>query len=268
MTDREALLAAIDANPEEDTPRLAYADHLEESGATAISDLEKATAEFIRMSCGKEQQKYRQGVTEGRWLEANWRRLIPSPVLYQRYKPKRKGRWMNVVFEGPRSLVEQQAGYNERFRHFVRVEFWRGFAKQVAFESPWDVDEVLPALAVDQPLLKPDLDFWPGVEPNGNIVLGYEDLGLGMHFAEGEFGPSKPINFMRHDNPPVEGAIMHSEPRMAALKARRQIYTNYARWLHRHGRAGLLKCLQELRPKITFPQGAAEPPPGTPQEAA
>ncbi len=42
MTDREALLAAIIANPEEDTPRLMFADWLQESG-------DEARAQFIRL---------------------------------------------------------------------------------------------------------------------------------------------------------------------------------------------------------------------------
>jgi uncharacterized protein (TIGR02996 family) len=43
-SDRDALLAAICANPEEDTPRLVYADWLEENG-------EHERAEFIRLQC-------------------------------------------------------------------------------------------------------------------------------------------------------------------------------------------------------------------------
>lgn len=43
MTDRELLLAAILANPDEDTPRLAYADEIEEE--------EPEHAEFIRVQC-------------------------------------------------------------------------------------------------------------------------------------------------------------------------------------------------------------------------
>ena len=41
---RDALYAAILAHPDEDTPRLAYADHIEEFG-------DPARAEFIRVQC-------------------------------------------------------------------------------------------------------------------------------------------------------------------------------------------------------------------------
>jgi uncharacterized protein (TIGR02996 family) len=44
MTEREALLAAVCANPDDDTPRLVFADWLEENG-------EPERAEFIRLQC-------------------------------------------------------------------------------------------------------------------------------------------------------------------------------------------------------------------------
>jgi uncharacterized protein (TIGR02996 family) len=48
MNDGYALLRAIEANPEEDTPRLAYADWLEEHAA---SESDRARAELIRVQC-------------------------------------------------------------------------------------------------------------------------------------------------------------------------------------------------------------------------
>jgi uncharacterized protein (TIGR02996 family) len=47
LTDRAALLAAIRANPEEDTPRLMYADWLDEQG----DESSQVRAEFIRHQC-------------------------------------------------------------------------------------------------------------------------------------------------------------------------------------------------------------------------
>ena len=44
MTEREALLAAVYANPDDDTPRLVFADWLQENG-------EPERAEFIRVQC-------------------------------------------------------------------------------------------------------------------------------------------------------------------------------------------------------------------------
>jgi uncharacterized protein (TIGR02996 family) len=48
MSDEDALLAAIDANPEEDTPRLVYADWLDEQG-------QSIRAEFIRVEIAVKQ---------------------------------------------------------------------------------------------------------------------------------------------------------------------------------------------------------------------
>ncbi len=47
LSDRDALFAAICANPEEDTPRLMFADWLEEQGDKASA----TRAEFIRLQC-------------------------------------------------------------------------------------------------------------------------------------------------------------------------------------------------------------------------
>lgn len=49
MTDREALLATIRANPHDDVPRLIYADWCEESGAAAYAAFVRAHVELARM---------------------------------------------------------------------------------------------------------------------------------------------------------------------------------------------------------------------------
>lgn len=57
-TDREALLAAIIAQPDEDTPRLAYADLLDETGG----DENAARAEFIRLQIASARGSVDQGL--------------------------------------------------------------------------------------------------------------------------------------------------------------------------------------------------------------
>ena len=47
MDDEPALLAAIEARPDDDTPRLAYADWLDERGTAT----DRALAAFIRLQC-------------------------------------------------------------------------------------------------------------------------------------------------------------------------------------------------------------------------
>src|SRR6516162_4283405 len=52
MDDEPALLAAIAAHPEEDTPRLAYADWLDEhAGGLPEPASARIRAEFIRVQC-------------------------------------------------------------------------------------------------------------------------------------------------------------------------------------------------------------------------
>src|SRR5262245_24225920 len=47
MTEREALLRAVCENPDDDLPRLVFADWLDENGDEAA----RAWAEFIRLQC-------------------------------------------------------------------------------------------------------------------------------------------------------------------------------------------------------------------------
>ena len=82
MTDTDAaLLAAIRANPEDDTARLVYADWCDENGTT---DQHRARSEWIRMTCD-DRSKRAQKPTGKRvrkpgevgWLKANCHRLWP-----------------------------------------------------------------------------------------------------------------------------------------------------------------------------------------------
>ncbi|AWM41472.1 hypothetical protein GobsT_74790 [Gemmata obscuriglobus] len=80
MSDEDALLAAIAAHPSEDTPRLAYADWLDEHDRPI-------RAEFIRLQCGWEQTAELPGADRRKraervqFLIKNHRRdLIPGPL--------------------------------------------------------------------------------------------------------------------------------------------------------------------------------------------
>lgn len=76
MSDRAAFLKRIRRRPFDCTVRLVFADWLDEFGA---SDLDRATAEFIRVSCRAVKTRTgRMPVAAYPWLAANWRRLIPS----------------------------------------------------------------------------------------------------------------------------------------------------------------------------------------------
>ncbi len=85
MNDRKSLLAAIIREPQEDTPRLAYADHIEEHGGTA----EALYAEFIRAQIKRhvlqkearaavQLRDYEMGNTgQLRWLRGTITRPLP-----------------------------------------------------------------------------------------------------------------------------------------------------------------------------------------------
>lgn len=80
MSDEDALLAAIDAHPAEDTPRLMFADWLDEHG-------HPLRAEFIRLSCamkaGDQLAPAEQRIISRRleFIRDNHRReLIPGPL--------------------------------------------------------------------------------------------------------------------------------------------------------------------------------------------
>src|SRR4051794_14188885 len=60
MNEREALLQTIYDDPENDTPRLVYADCLEEQG-------DSARAEFIRLECEQATIRHHPVVAPNRW---------------------------------------------------------------------------------------------------------------------------------------------------------------------------------------------------------
>jgi uncharacterized protein (TIGR02996 family) len=73
MNEREALLRAVCENPDDDTPRLVFADWLQENG-------EEARAEFIRLQC-----RWAQGVTEGDTLEDMNQRKMRELTLWEKF---------------------------------------------------------------------------------------------------------------------------------------------------------------------------------------
>ncbi|MBN9120501.1 MAG: TIGR02996 domain-containing protein [Planctomycetes bacterium] len=92
---RDALYAAILAHPDEDTPRLMYADHVEEHG-------EPARAEFIRLQCRlATMNEWDEGATA---LDVRCRRLLAEhPEWYESVRPVTgdrglKGAWGDPVF--------------------------------------------------------------------------------------------------------------------------------------------------------------------------
>jgi uncharacterized protein (TIGR02996 family) len=152
MSDRSALLSAIAACPAEDTPRLMYADWLAEHGE---SDLDRATEEFIRVSCSMRTTKKMPKMAYA-WIEQNWERLVPAllklcpqSVLF----PKgiswfRQGRVIdfNPLFPYP---VSRRRG-GDRYCP-MRLDFHRGLLRQAVIWSSYAVGLTLEAFVADQP---------------------------------------------------------------------------------------------------------------------
>jgi uncharacterized protein (TIGR02996 family) len=93
-TEQAALLRAIVAEPDEDTPRLVYADWLEESGDTEQAQFIRGSVELARLDPGSPEAvelngrlrivSYRYG---WRWLEAlGIARAVWAPALEFRYR--------------------------------------------------------------------------------------------------------------------------------------------------------------------------------------
>jgi uncharacterized protein (TIGR02996 family) len=163
MNPRLALLSAILANPEDDLPRLVFADWLEENGTT---DADAARVEFIRLGC-KGKAKSRISPAETKWLDANWKRLLGTTVAAthprtRRMNAERDGRFLRLQF---RWQDVERVGVA-----LVCFEYVRGFARRVeylqghAYQRFWQAAASDEPLAYHRPELPPDLRFGPDPE--------------------------------------------------------------------------------------------------------
>lgn len=115
MSDEPALLAAIRAHPDEDTPRLIYADWLDENG-------QPERAEFIRLQCLPEPTQEQEGraidleeQNRGRWLA----RLGVPQFTEARWEFRR----------GFPEFLQTDAGlFLDRFDAFARVPWLRSLS--------------------------------------------------------------------------------------------------------------------------------------------
>lgn len=184
MSDRTALLAAIRSQPAEDTPRLMYADWLD--GQDGRTDLDAATAEFIRLSCPMRvrpfsHQPFAMPRAAYEWLYsrrylgeispgadprsprvtvvANYRRLVPtllalhSPVTPGDYsEEERDGRRIHVVLRLVLPLASNPDYHRVRRLTPVNLWFRRGFLEAWRVRHAAARALVAPAIAADQPL--------------------------------------------------------------------------------------------------------------------
>ncbi|MDY3561703.1 TIGR02996 domain-containing protein [Gemmata sp. JC673] len=145
LSDRDALLAAIRVHPDEDTPRLAYADWLDEHG-------DAAQAEFIRAQCelaaaadeygGSHamyeflRDRYHHGLLTTDWsrIDAGVHRLVTLETRANELLNRHRGAW------------EPPAGGSARVRWADRDDdatrlngFARGFPHRLALDEPTNI---------------------------------------------------------------------------------------------------------------------------------
>lgn len=150
--DRLVLLRAIVAHPDEDTPRLAFADWLDEHGT---ADADHARAEFLRVAC-KLKPKVRITKDEQNWLAEHWQRLLPTASARlgtsgdHGWSGRNLRLWGSV---GPMAVVS------------VDLEFWRGFVRRVSWGGGFE--RLACEIAADEPLARHEfsrgipLRSWP-----------------------------------------------------------------------------------------------------------
>lgn len=173
MTDREAMLAAIRAAPDDDTVRLVYADWLDDHGS---GDLDAATAAFLRAACPADRPRPRMPAAAYRWLDAHWQRLVPTLLAAHRQPTPDEWAAFVSVYDnsyGPRDAQPtwRRTGRFVVVNPWVRVgrtfvpgfgaadmvrpvpvvlEFARGFV--VAVQAPASHPRLAAAVLADQPL--------------------------------------------------------------------------------------------------------------------
>jgi uncharacterized protein (TIGR02996 family) len=201
MSDEQALLAAIRAMPEEDTPRLAYADWLDEHRR---SDQHEARAEFIRLGCRKAYKVQPRAV--GAWLDANWQRLFPHALSARlpddalpAGRPGRPAAFLDHPIRTGRRVDYLLPWRKTRFTVYAErlvVELWRGFATRFYAGSVRQFYFWAGLLAADDPLVVP---YWlaPPMRVGRPLIDGA--IRLAVSFGRGDLGPL--IDHVECDDP-------------------------------------------------------------------
>ena len=145
-----ALVAACIANRKDNTPRLVYADWLEEFGTT---DRHRAVLEWIRLTCGKARAGERRQRGEADWLRENFARLWPALTERRRVDDRRRFLVYDVKFLTNAVLISTltETPRGRRTVTWVRVVGERGVIEAVdvafTYASP-----LLATLATDMPV--------------------------------------------------------------------------------------------------------------------
>lgn len=184
MDDGDALLAVIAAHPDEDTPRLMYADWLEER-ADAVS---VTRAQYIRASVehaksydpheigpGCEAERNAMSVQIARWVPSVWP-IPPCESLHAlgRYT------WMFTGGEGfaVHGTAEQpghRADYRRGFCELVvmRLMEWERYAHELLALEPL-IHTVILTTRVNEQQASALSELWPAIKFEHNLTAGEE----------------------------------------------------------------------------------------------
>jgi len=166
LGERGKLLLACLETPDDDTTRLVYADWLDEFGDC---DRDRATSEFIRLTCTRFKVSRTMPRAAYPWIEANWQRLIPTcceiltinGCAYRNTNPTGPRHTKTTFIRRGRSVsfcltyTRERSPLNPAHRFFV-AEFNRGFVDTLHGYSKYDKTDTARRLWVDQP----GASFW------------------------------------------------------------------------------------------------------------
>ncbi len=144
------MMQAIVDEPNNDLYRQIFADWLEENGK---SDLDRATVEFIRVSCtGRDKPSSCAMVRAAyKWISDNWRRLIPT-VLANNFGNDRlgyrRGRLIHL------SLRLDRKNASPQFRNYSCILwYWKGFVLSYQAYASFSNNLLENTLRADQPIM-------------------------------------------------------------------------------------------------------------------
>ncbi len=144
MNTQHALLQGILDSRADNLPRLVYADWLEEN---CVNDVDVATVEFIRVSCGKPRE---QTIL---WLKDNWHRL--APTFLKRWC--RRDMFPNDYGMHAKHMRASMVVWYGVDRQYRQARTWlyfdRGFVAKVFSPSYHVMNKVPASITKDQPLL-------------------------------------------------------------------------------------------------------------------
>ncbi len=148
MDDRLALLRAVLDRPADTTPRLVFADWLDDNGA---SDADRARLELIRLWYSLKPNMRSTTRALAQWLGANWPRLWPRVAAAADQTDPGRVRAQGRVLGG---RLGWRTPYRGSSSMAFKAHFDRGFAEVVQFEGHFGYEHFWHVFAGDEPVAR------------------------------------------------------------------------------------------------------------------